>query len=62
MLTKLGEKFTHIFLKFMPDAFVFAMLLTLVSALSAFIWMDTTPLKIIESWYDGFFDLLAFPR
>lgn len=60
MLTKLGEKFTHIFLKFMPDAFVFALLLTVIAALSAFIWMDATPLKIIESWYDGFFDLLSF--
>ena len=60
MLTKLGEKFTHIFLKYMPDAFVFALLLTVCAALSAFIWMDASPIKIIESWYDGFFDLLSF--
>jgi len=60
MLTKLGEKFTHIFLKHMPDAFVFALLLTVFAALSAFIWMDTSPIKIIESWYNGFFDLLSF--
>ena len=44
----------------MPDAFVFALILTLVAALGAFFWLDATPLKIIESWYDGFFDLLAF--
>lgn len=60
MITKLGEKFTHLFLRFMPDAFVFALILTLVAALGAFFWLDATPLKIIESWYDGFFDLLAF--
>ena len=60
MLTKLGEKFTHLFLKFMPDAFVFALVLTIVAALGAFFWLDATPLKIIESWYDGFFDLLSF--
>lgn len=60
MLIKLGEKFTNLFLKFMPDAFVFALLLTVCAALSAFIWMDVTPIIIIESWYNGFFDLLSF--
>ncbi len=60
MITKLGEKFTHLFLKYMPDAFVFALLLTLITAFGAFIWLDVPPLKIITSWYDGFFDLLAF--
>lgn len=60
MITKLGEKFTHLFLKYMPDAFVFALVLTLFTGLSAFLWLDATPIKIITSWYDGFFDLLAF--
>lgn len=60
MLTKLGEKFTHIFLKYMPNSFVFAILLTFLSSITAFIWLDSTPLKIITSWYDGFFDLLEF--
>jgi short-chain fatty acids transporter len=60
MITRLGEKFTHLFLKFMPDAFVFALILTLITALSAFFWLDASPLTIIEAWYDGFFDLLAF--
>jgi short-chain fatty acids transporter len=58
--TKLGEKFTHLFLKYMPNAFVFAMLLTLITGIGASIWLGATPLKVIESWYDGFFDLLAF--
>ena len=60
MITKLGEKFTHIFLKYMPNSFVFALLLTLVTGLCTFLWLDTTPIKIITSWYDGFFDLLEF--
>ncbi|MCF6294416.1 MAG: TIGR00366 family protein [Flavobacteriaceae bacterium] len=58
--TKLGEKFTHLFLKYMPNAFVFALLLTIITGVGAFIWLDVTPLKIIQSWYDGFFDLLEF--
>jgi short-chain fatty acids transporter len=60
MITKLGEKFTHLFLKYMPNAFVFAILLTIITGIGAFIWLDATPLKIIQSWYDGFFDLLEF--
>ncbi|NND51310.1 MAG: short-chain fatty acid transporter [Flavobacteriaceae bacterium] len=60
MLTRLGEKFTHLFLKFMPDAFVFALVLTIIAVLGAFFWLDATPLKIVESWYEGFFDLLEF--
>lgn len=60
MLNKLGEKFTHLFLKYMPNAFVFAILLTLVTAICAFIWLGASPLKIIESWYNGFFTLLEF--
>jgi len=60
MITKLGEKFTHLFLKYMPDAFVFALVLTLFTGLIAFFWLGASPLKIITSWYDGFFDLLTF--
>lgn len=60
MITKLGEKATHLFLKYMPNAFVFAILLTLVTGFGALIWLEVTPLKIIESWYNGFFDLLGF--
>lgn len=60
MLTRFGEKFTVLFQKYMPDAFVFALILTLITALSAYIWLDATPLKIIQSWYDGFWSLLEF--
>jgi short-chain fatty acids transporter len=60
MITKLGEKFTVLFQKYMPDAFVFAMLLTLITAFASYLWLDATPLKIIESWYNGFWSLLEF--
>jgi len=60
MITKLGEKLTILFQKYMPDAFVFAILLTLITALIAFFWLDATVLKVIESWYNGFWSLLEF--
>lgn len=60
MLTKLGKTFTDLFQKYMPSAFVFALLLTLIAGLSAFFWVDASPLKVISAWYDGFFSLLSF--
>lgn len=60
MLSKFGEKFTLGFQKLMPDAFVFAILLTLAAVMGAYFIMDRSPLDIIDSWYTGFFDLLAF--
>ena len=60
MIKELGEKFTDIFKKNMPDAFVFALILTLISGIGAWIWVGTSPLVIIESWYKGFWMLLEF--
>lgn len=60
MINRIGQKFTDIFQKNMPTAFVFAILLTIIVSLVAFFWVGSTPLTIIESWYDGFWSLLEF--
>ena len=60
MLTKLGERFTILFQKYMPDAFVFAIILTLITVLTAYFWIGTQPLDIVIAWYDGFWSLLEF--
>ncbi len=60
MIGKVGEKVTVLFRKYMPDAFVFAILLTLIVALGAIFVVDASPIEVIIAWYDGFFDLLAF--
>ncbi|MFT5249852.1 MAG: short-chain fatty acids transporter [bacterium] len=60
MFEKLGELFSNLFLKFMPNAFVFAILLTFTTALGSFFWLDASILEIIKSWYNGFFDLMEF--
>tara|TARA_R110000787_G_scaffold183014_3_gene295020 strand:+ start:5137 stop:6534 length:1398 start_codon:yes stop_codon:yes gene_type:complete len=59
MFEKLGELFSNLFLRFMPNAFVFAILLTLTTALGSFFWLDASILEIIKSWYNGFFDLIG---
>ncbi|WP_246019973.1 short-chain fatty acid transporter [Muriicola soli] len=60
MIQKIGQKFTDIFQRFMPDAFVFALILTLIIAVLAMFWVGATPVQVINSWYDGFWILLEF--
>ncbi|WP_430467613.1 short-chain fatty acid transporter [Winogradskyella ouciana] len=60
MLTKFGEVSTKLFEKYMPNAFVFAMLLTIFTGFIAFIWLDASPMEIVKGWYDGFYSLLEF--
>ena len=60
MLTKLGQKFTDAFTKYMPSAYVFALLLTLLIGLFALLFTNSKPITILEGWYDGFWKLLSF--
>ncbi|NNE31081.1 MAG: short-chain fatty acid transporter [Winogradskyella sp.] len=60
MITKLGQKFTDAFTKYMPSAYVFALLLTLLTAIFAISFTNSEPLQILEGWYSGFWNLLSF--
>ena len=60
IISTLGEKFTYFFKKNMPDAFVFALVLTLVIALCSIIIVQASFFEIIEAWYQGFWLLLEF--
>lgn len=60
MLTKLGQKFTDGFTKYMPSAYVFALLLTLLTGILALTLTDSKPISVLEGWYNGFWDLLSF--
>lgn len=60
MITKFGEKFTDLFQKFMPNAFVFALLMTLFTMVAAFFWTGSSPMHILSAWYNGFWSLLEF--
>ena len=60
MLTKIGEKFTDFFKKYMPDAFVFAIILTFITGISSLIILEIGIFEIISSWYKGFWTLLEF--
>jgi short-chain fatty acids transporter len=60
MLAKLGSIFADNFRKWLPDSFIFAILLTFIAGVMAFFWVDASIFQIIKAWFGGFFNLLAF--
>ncbi|MCA0131813.1 short-chain fatty acid transporter [Winogradskyella alexanderae] len=60
MLTRLGQKFTDTFTKYMPSAYVFALILTLLTGLLALTFTESKPIVVLEGWYEGFWKLLSF--
>ena len=60
MINRLGENFTDFFRKNMPDAFVFALILTIITSICAVLFVNATFIEIIDSWYKGFWMLLEF--
>ncbi|MFT4562087.1 MAG: short-chain fatty acids transporter [Gammaproteobacteria bacterium] len=60
MLNALGSILAVKLRRLIPDAFVFALLLTLLVGLLALLFADAKPKTIIDSWYKGFWILLEF--
>lgn len=46
--------------KYLPDPYIFALVLTVFVFLLAFFVTDLTPVGILNAWYGGFWNLLAF--
>ena len=46
--------------RWIPDAFIFALLATVVVVLAALLWTPATPPQIIDAWGNGFWDLIPF--
>ncbi len=60
MFQKLIDLSVKLIRKYLPDPFVFAILLTVVAALAAIISTGQTPLEVVENWGGGVWSLLAF--
>ncbi|MBO1001948.1 short-chain fatty acid transporter [Pseudogracilibacillus auburnensis] len=59
-MKKLANFFNSLVQKYLPDPFVFAVILLVIVLLSAFIWTPTSPGEMIDHFGDGFWSLLAF--
>lgn len=46
--------------KYLPDPFIFAIILTFIVVVASMFVTKTTPIGVVEAWYGGFWNLLAF--
>lgn len=60
MLRAIGNAFAQLARKFIPSAFVFAILLTVVVYAAGIGLTDSGPFEMIGYWYEGFWNLLTF--
>ena len=59
-MSKITAFFTELMRRYLPDPFVFAILLTMLTMVLAFLVEGRTPLDISADWGKGFWSLLAF--
>ncbi|MGB9867325.1 MAG: short-chain fatty acid transporter [Bacillota bacterium] len=60
MLRRLGDFFTGVMERYLPDAYLFAVLLTFLTVILALIFTGKGPIDVIEAWWGGFWSLLSF--
>jgi short-chain fatty acids transporter len=59
-IQRLGEAIADTAERWMPGPFLFAIILTYVAGLAAFVSEGAGPLEVAEAWYGGFWSLLQF--
>ena len=60
MLRRSGKFLAERLKQIIPDAFVFAILLTLVAGLCAWTFTDSSGGEVLDAWFNGFWMLLEF--
>lgn len=60
MLRALSRPATRLMERWLPDAFIFVIVLTLIAALAAMLGQGTGPVDLIRIWGTGFWELLSF--
>lgn len=60
MLRKLASIFTFIMRHYLPDAYLFAILLTFLAGILALLFTDTGYIKLVRAWGDGVYGIIAF--
>ena len=60
LITRMGNKMLRWSLKYMPDASIFAVVLTFIAFILGITLTDQGPMQMIQTWYKGFWELLGF--
>jgi short-chain fatty acids transporter len=46
--------------RYIPNPYLYAVILTFITVVAALIWTPSSPGKVIDSWYKGIWEILAF--
>lgn len=60
MLNRASKPFVKLVERYLPDPYIFVLLLTLITFAFAVVIQNQSPLTIIQQWGDGFWGLLTF--
>ncbi|WP_110685961.1 short-chain fatty acid transporter [Salinicola aestuarinus] len=60
MLQRLSRPAVRMVERYLPDPYIFVLLLTLIAALAAMLIEGRAPLAVMRDWGDGFWGLLSF--
>lgn len=60
MLRAITRLFVGYAERYIPDPYLYALILTFVTAISAYLFTPATPETIVTAWYDGIWAILAF--
>ena len=60
MMKALTVMFDRLVQRYLPDAFLFAIILTVLVYVLGVFFTGSGPIEMVSYWGDGFWDLLAF--
>ena len=60
MLVRIATMSSDLVRRCLPDPFVFAVLLTVITGVTAMLWVGAGPAEVLTGWYDGIWMLLEF--
>jgi short-chain fatty acids transporter len=60
MLRAVTRLFVRYAERYIPDPYIYALILTFVTAISAFAFTSSPPEEIVTAWYDGIWAILSF--
>ncbi len=46
--------------RYIPNPFLYAVLLTFITVAAALVWTTSSPFKVVDAWYNGLWGILAF--
>ena len=60
MLNKIATPFTKLVERYLPDPFIFVILLTILTLIIAILFTPATSIEVLNAWGGGFWNLLSF--